>query len=151
MGSQERRRELGCKQLTTQDHSQGCQLLGIVFFQSPAEVGGWRGQACHSVLHNAACIWIVTVFCGFSVCTPPPLPPPHLSNTIGRREARAFPPCWHWTRTQQAGMVVRRCNSDSFSILACPPTSYCLCYWSLSGAGKLGKWVSVCASGYRSK
>lgn len=70
MNFQERRKELGSKQLTTQDHSQGCQLLGIVFFQSPAEAGGWRGQACHLILDNAACIWIVTVFCGFSVCSP---------------------------------------------------------------------------------
>lgn len=50
---QERKKKLGCKQLTTQDHSQGFQLLGIVFSQSPVEARGWRRQACHSILHNA--------------------------------------------------------------------------------------------------
>lgn len=44
---QGRREGLGCKQLTTQDGSLGCQQLGIVFIQGPLEVGGCRGQACH--------------------------------------------------------------------------------------------------------
>lgn len=40
---QGRREGLHCKQLTTQDGSLGCQQLGIVFIQGPAEVGGCRG------------------------------------------------------------------------------------------------------------
>lgn len=44
---QGRRERLGCKQMTTQDGSLGCQQLGIVFAQGPAEVRRCRGQACH--------------------------------------------------------------------------------------------------------
>lgn len=86
----DRRKGLGCKQLSAQESSQGCPVPGIVFSQSPAELGAWRGQACHSV--PEWCIWTVAVLRG-SLCVPHH-PHPHLTDVIIRgREARALASC----------------------------------------------------------
>ena len=129
---------MGCKQLTTQDGSLGCQQLGIIFSQTPAEVGDGEGGALFPS---------VQLTFGWGLCSEGSLYPLH----------HPLPPPWRvggegtpflWASGQGlAEMAGARCNSDSLSFPACPPT-HCHLYcggWVVQE--RWGRRVSACASG----
>lgn len=141
-GYQKGGRELGCRPLSTHHQSQGCQRLGIVFSQGRTEVGGWRGQAYHSVLHDAAALgwWLCSVGSGV-LSTTSCRHLVHLPSSKGERQGHALPVGRGLGPSQQAG---RCCEGAGVTQLSCPRTHRCLCCWGPGGAGKLGGGQAAC-------
>lgn len=99
--------------------SQGCQWLGAVSSQSPADVGAWGGQACHSLL----CLQLALVSCVLPVCSP--APPVSTSFIPQHRKQRdKGPRSWSAQRQDPAGRGDGgRCENDSLSLCAALPPS----------------------------